>query len=301
MILAWIMPVHKALQTKMGINLTVDALVMFLLATPVQFWIGKPFFVAAYKAVRHKSANMDVLIVLGTMAAYVYSLISIFIGIFNPDFQVTIFFEISVLLITFVLFGRLLENIAKGKTSEALTKLLSLQADTAVVLTRGPDGEMIEDVIESKLIQKGDIVKVVPGERVPADGEVVFGHTSVDESMLTGESMPVSKRMGDSVIGGTINQAGLIHVKATKVGGDTALAQIIKLVEEAQTTKAPIQKFADRVSGMFVPAVVALATVTFLIWFILGISSALPSEWLADTNPFLFAFLKGIAVLVIAW
>jgi len=271
--------------------------ILFVLGTPVQFWIGKDFYVGGLKALRHGTANMDLLIVLGTSAAYFFSVFSVLYPLIEPAYKGEVFFETAALLITFVVLGRYLEAIAKGKTSNAIKRLLGLQAKTATLLT--PDGEEEEILID--LVEKNDIVLVRPGEKIPSDGLVIAGSSTVDESMLTGESMPVSKKEGDKVTGATINNEGLLKVRVTKVGKDTVLSQIIKLVEDAQTSKAPIQDFADRVSQYFVPAVVLIAIFDFFFWFALfelGIYN--PSNLPAGTSSFLFAFLLGISVLVIA-
>jgi len=271
--------------------------IVFLLSTPVQFWIGKDFYIGGFKALRHGTANMDLLIVLGTSAAYFFSVFSVLYPLIEPAFKGEIFFETAALLITFVVLGRYLEAIAKGKTSNAIKRLLGLQAKTATLLT--PNGEEKEIFID--LVEKNDILLVRPGEKIPSDGLVIAGSSSVDESMLTGESMPVSKKEGDKVTGATINNEGLLKIRVTKVGKDTALAQIIKLVEDAQTSKAPIQDFADRVSQYFVPAVVLIAILDFLFWFaLIELRIYDPSNLPAGTSSFLFAFLLGISVLVIA-
>ncbi|WP_106769733.1 heavy metal translocating P-type ATPase [Paenibacillus faecalis] len=236
-----------------------------ILATPVQFYIGKQFYVGAYTALRNKSANMDVLIALGTSAAYFYSLYLTLDWYFagasahhGPD----MYYETSAVLITLVVLGKLFETLAKGRTSEAIKTLMGLQAKTAVVVRDGQEMSIpIEQVI------KGDIVIIKPGEKVPVDGEVIEGTSAVDESMLTGESIPIEKKAGDTVIGATINKNGRLKIKATKVGKETALAQIIRVVEEAQGWKAKIQRVADVISGIFVPIVVAIAVVAFLVWF----------------------------------
>ena len=276
-------------------RLSLLGLILFVFSTPVQFWVGKNFYVNSYKALRHGSATMDVLVALGTSAAYFYSVFSWIYPVFEPSFNGEMFFETAALLITFIVLGRYLEAHAKGKTSDAIKKLMNLQPKTATLLT--PDGQ--EKVIPVELISVGDILLVRPGERIPTDGVIVQGSTSIDESMLTGESMPVFKEEGDEVIGGTINNEGLIKIKATKIGNETALAQIIKLVQEAQSSKAPIQAFADRVSQYFVPAVVLIAILDFVFWFSitsLGIYTDLPP----GTDSFLFSLLLAVAVLVIA-
>jgi P-type Cu+ transporter len=258
--------------------------VQMALATPVQFFIGKQFYVGAYKALKNKSANMDVLVVLGTSAAYFYSFY-LSIGTIGSDYHsVGLYFETSAVLITLIILGKVFEARAKGRSSEAIKKLMGLQAKTATVIRDGVETTIpLEDVVTD------DILFVKPGEKVPVDGEVLEGTSALDESMITGESVPVDKIVGDSVIGATINKNGFIKIKATKVGRETALSQIIKIVEEAQGSKAPIQRMADTISGIFVPIVVGIALVTFIIWYF----------W-ADPGNFPEALEKLIAVLVIA-
>lgn len=255
-----------------------------ILATPVQFIIGKQFYVGAYKALRNGSANMDVLVALGTSAAYFYSLYSAIQSIGSPTHMVELYFETSSILITLIILGKLFEAKAKGRSSEAIKKLMGLQAKTATVLRDG-----IEQKVPLENVLENDIVYVKPGEKVPVDGVVIEGSSAVDESMLTGESVPVDKAIEDPVIDSTINKNGFLKIKATKVGKDTALAQIIKVVEDAQGSKAPIQRLADKISGIFVPIVIVIAVITFLIWFI----------WVNPGN-FPVALEKLIAVLVIA-
>ncbi|TCK06844.1 UNVERIFIED_ORG: Cu+-exporting ATPase [Anoxybacillus amylolyticus] len=233
-----------------------------LLATPVQFYIGGPFYVGAYRALRNKSANMDVLVALGTSAAYVYSLYEAFRTLGNPDYMPRLYFETSAVLITLVLVGKYFEALAKGRTTEAISKLVSLQAKEATVIR---NGEEMKVPLEEVVI--GDTIVVKPGEKIPVDGMVIAGASSVDESMITGESIPVDKKEGDYVIGATMNTNGVLTIRAEKVGKDTALANIIKIVEEAQGSKAPIQRMADTISGIFVPIVVGIAVVSFLIWY----------------------------------
>jgi P-type Cu+ transporter len=242
-----------------------------ILTTPVQFWIGAKFYRSAYKALRHGSSTMDVLVMLGTTAAYTYSCISMFLALFNqdPDFRPFVFFETSTMLITFISGGRYLENKAKGRTSAALTDLMSLAPSMATIYTDAP-ACTLEKKIATELVEVGDIVKLVPGDKVPADGTVVKGSSSVDESAVTGEALPVLKQVGDPVIGGTVNGLGTFDMVITRAGKDTALSQIVRLVEEAQTSKAPIQAFADRVAGYFVPTVISLAVITFLVWMLLS-------------------------------
>ncbi|MDP5272501.1 heavy metal translocating P-type ATPase [Chengkuizengella axinellae] len=258
----------------------------FALATPVQFIIGRNFYIGAYKALRNKSANMDVLVALGTSAAYFYSLyltIEWTLGsaiVHAP----ALYYETSAVLITLIILGKLFEALAKGRSSEAIKSLMGLQAKTALVIRDGVEVNIpVEEVI------KGDIFIVKPGEKIPVDGEVVEGSSSIDESMLTGESIPVEKRTGDAVIGATMNKNGILQVRATRVGKETALAQIIKVVEEAQGSKAPIQRIADRISGIFVPIVVGIALVAFLIWY-----------FVITPGEFATALEIAIAILVIA-
>lgn len=257
--------------------------VQMVLATPVQFIIGRQFYVSAYKALRNGSANMDVLVVLGTSAAYFYSVYQAIITA-GEHHAANLYFETSAVLITLILLGKLFEAKAKGRSSEAIKKLMGLQAKTALVIR---DGAELVIPIEEVLV--GDTILVKPGEKIPVDGEVIAGNSAVDESMLTGESIPVDKVTGDSLFGSTINKNGSIKMKATKIGRDTALAQIIKVVEDAQGSKAPIQRLADKISGIFVPIVVGIAIVTFLVWFLV----VEPGE----VTPALEAL---IAVLVIA-
>ena len=254
------------------------------LATPVQLGIGARFYAGAYKALRSGSANMDVLVALGTSAAYFYSLYLTFRSLGHGEAHATLYYETSAVLITLILLGKLLEAIAKGRSSEAIKSLMGLKAKTATVLRDGR-----ETAVPAEEVAAGDVVLVRPGEKIPVDGIVLEGESAVDESMLTGESMPVTKRIGDPVIGATLNKHGMLTIRATKVGKETALAQIIRAVEEAQGSKAPIQRFADAISGVFVPAVVAIAALTFAVWF-----------FAADPGDAGGALEKAIAVLVIA-
>ncbi|GIO43980.1 heavy metal translocating P-type ATPase [Paenibacillus apis] len=256
-----------------------------ILATPVQFLIGGTFYIGAYKALRNKSANMDVLVALGTSAAYFYSLyLSLDSLSMSHGHTPQLYYETSSVLITLILLGKWFEVMAKGRSSQAIKTLMGLQAKTALVLKDGAEISVpIEEVVP------GDVIIVKPGEKIPVDGEVVFGTSAVDESMLTGESIPVEKREGDAVIGATVNKNGSLRIRATKVGRETALAQIIRVVEEAQGSKAPIQRVADVISGIFVPIVVGIALVTFLVWF-----------FIVEPGSFAGALEKAIAVLVIA-
>ena len=257
---------------------------LLALATPVQFWAGWRFYKGAWGAIKHGQANMNTLVVVGTSAAYLYSLVAtVAPGLFAGG-RADVYFDTSALIITLILLGRLLEARAKGRTNEAIKKLAGLQAKTARVVR---SGEEVDVPVEE--VEVGDVVVVRPGEKVPVDGRLVNGESAVDEAMISGEPIPVSKGVGDEVIGATINKSGSFRMEATKVGRDTALAQIIRMVEEAQGTKAPIQRLADKVSGVFVPIVVVVAIITFLIWWTIGPAPA-----------FTFALLNFVAVLIIA-
>jgi Cu+-exporting ATPase len=231
------------------------------LATPVQFYVGLDYYVGGFKSLRAGSANMDVLVAMGSSAAYFYSLAVLLF----PTLGGHVYFETSAMIITLIKLGKMLEARAKGRTSEAIKKLMGLRPKTARVVRDGAEADV---PIESVML--GDVLLVRPGERLAVDGVVIEGHSAVDESMLTGESLPVDKQPGDEVVGGTINKQGLLKFEATRVGAQTALAQIIRLVEQAQGSKAPIQRLADRVAGVFVPAVIGVALVTFLGWLIVG-------------------------------
>ncbi len=283
--LLWAMVSHFSFTSFIYLpDMLMNPWVQLALATPVQFFIGWQFYTGAYKALKNKSANMDVLVALGTTAAYVYSLYLSIDSIGSDAHMVELYFETSAVIITLIILGKLFEVRAKGRSSEAIKKLMGLQAKTALVLR---DGKEIEIPLEEVLV--GDIVSVKPGEKVPVDGEIVEGQSAVDESMLTGESIPVDKKTGDSVYGSTINKNGFLKMKATKVGKETALAQIIRIVEQAQGSKAPIQRLADKISGIFVPIVVGIAILTFLVWY-----------FIVDPGNFAQALVNLIAVLVIA-
>jgi Cu+-exporting ATPase len=263
----------------------------FALATPVQFIAGAQFYRGFYHAIKRRTGNMDTLIAIGTSAAYFYSLAATFI----PALASThVFYETAALLITFVILGKLLEARAKGKTSDSIKKLMGLAAKTARVVRGGAELDIpVEQVVV------GDLIVVRPGEKVPVDGVLTEGSSAVDESMLTGESIPVEKNAGDTVIGATINKLGSFRFRATKVGADTALAQIVKLVEDAQGSRAPVQRFADRISAVFVPAVIAAAFVTFLVWLFV-VPNFVPADFYGELTPFVKALLTGTAVIVIA-
>ncbi|UJR35789.1 hypothetical protein I4U23_028537 [Adineta vaga] len=252
-------------------GLSVENLIMFLLATPVQIISGRYFYVQAYKSLKHKSANMEVLIVLATTVAYVYSIVVVIINMIMRIPSPMAFFDVSPMLFMFVALGRWLEHSAKAKTSDALKKLLSLQPPQGTLVKLDETGKIIEEkVVLAQLIQRDDLLKVQPGETIPTDGRIIDGTTTCDESLITGESMPIDKTIGAQIVGGTKNLDGLIIMRATHVGQDTALKQIIRLVEDAQTSKAPIQQLADKVAGYFVPFVVSISLLTLIIYIILG-------------------------------
>jgi P-type Cu+ transporter len=264
----------------LGFEIPNGMMLLFVLATPVQFVVGWQFYRGAWSALRNGSANMDTLIAVGTSAAYFYSM---YIAFWANEKIAGQYFETAAILITFVVLGKLLENIAKGKTSEAIKKLMGLTPKIATVIR---DGKELQISIDE--VKEGDILLVRPGEKVPVDGEIISGASSIDESMITGESMPIEKTVGSQVIGGTINKHGSFKFKATKVGENTTLANIVRLIEDAQGKKAPIQRFADIISGYFVPIVVVISILTFVTWYVL----------LGQT--FAFALVNAIAVLVIA-
>ena len=333
--------------------LPVMSLISFLLATPVQFGLGKQFYVRAWRAVKHGGANMDLLVALGTSAAYAYSSYVVILQMALPDLVKgsAQFYETSAVLISFVLMGKWLEARAKGRTSDAIRGLIALQPTVAQIIEIPGDGKealgladdaakrakeqtrssMQEDdddemdsslesiafkkfakdastaasagerTVDTALLQRGDVLRVAPGQRFPADGVVLVGTTSADESALTGESMPVTKKMKSPVIGGTVNSGGGSPlILCTNVGSDSMLAKVVRLIEDAQVAKAPIQAYADKVSSVFVPFVVVAATITWIIWFICAKTNQIPNEWTSKEGDFLFSFLFGITVLVIA-
>lgn len=277
----------------------------FIITTPAQFWVGGRFYRNAYKSLKHGTATMDVLIVLGTSAAYLYSVLIMLAAAFNttPGYRPHLFFETSTMLFMFVSLGRYLENKAKGKTSAALTDLMALAPSMATIYTDAPACTQ-EKKIATELIEVGDTVKLIPGEKIPADGTVIKGSSSVDESAITGEALPVTKLVGDSVIGGTVNGLGTFDMIVTRAGKDTALSQIVRLVEAAQTSKAPIQAFADRVAGYFVPTVISLAVITLLVWGALSLclsEDSLPAMFHAHgTSKFSVCLQMCISVIVVA-
>ena len=281
-------------------GLYLQDLACLALTIPVQFGVGLRFYRTSWKAIKHGSATMDVLIVIGTSAAWIFSVFSMIARLFCVDASADVaseavaeasavarnmgmmrmtmpghctkpatFFDTTTMLFTFVSFGRFLENTAKGKTSEALSRLISLTPASATIYTDGAEGK-VEKKVASELVQRGDYVKVMPGDRIVADGVIIRGESTVDESMVTGEAIPVHKLAGSDVIGGTVNGTGTFDFLVKRAGKDTSLAQIVALVDEAQTSKAPIQAFADRVAGFFVPTVVGLGAFTFVAWMVIA-------------------------------
>ncbi|XP_022966151.1 probable copper-transporting ATPase HMA5 isoform X2 [Cucurbita maxima] len=302
MVFTYIPGIKDVLDAEVVNMMTVGELLRWVLSSPVQFIIGRRFYTGSYKSLRHGSANMDVLIALGTNAAYFYSVYMVLRSATSSDFKATDFFETSSMLISFILLGKYLEVLAKGKTSEAIMKLMKLVPETATLLTFDNDGNVIrEEEIDSRLIQKNDVIKVIPGAKVASDGVVVWGQSHVSESMITGEAKPVAKRTDDTVIGGTLNENGVLHVRATHVGSESALSQIVRLVESAQMAKAPVQKIADRISKFFVPMVIVLSLTTWLVWFLTGKYGGYPKSWIPSSmDSCELALQFGISVMVIA-
>ncbi|KAF8113171.1 hypothetical protein N665_0055s0035, partial [Sinapis alba] len=286
MVFMYIPWISQLLMFKVINMLNTGEIIRCVLATPVQFLIGWRFYYGSYKALRRGSANMDVLIALGTNAAYFYSLYSVLRAATSPDFKGEDFFETSSMLITFILLGKYLEVMAKGKTSDAISKLMKLSPDTAILLSLDNEGKVTgEEEIDGRLIQKNDVIKILPGVK----------------SMMTGEAKLVAKRKGDAVIGGTLNANGVLHVKVTKVGSESALAQIVRLVEAAQLAKAPVQKLADRISRFFVPLVISFSLLTWLLWFFAGKLHWYSESWIpASMDSFELALQFGISVMVVA-
>ncbi len=261
-------------------------LLQLVLAAPVQFWIGRHFYTGAIAAARHRTTNMNTLIALGTSSAFLYSIVATFFpAVFEiKGYSASVYYDTSATIIVLILLGRLFEARAKGRTSEAIKKLIGLQAKTARIVRGGVEADVpIEDVVVD------DILVVRPGEKVPVDGVITDGHSSVDESMVTGESLPIEKSAGDSVIGGTINKTGSFHFRAEKIGRETMLAHIIEMVQSAQGSKPPIARLADVIASYFVPAVIGIAVLTFIVWYLFG-----------PTPAFTYAILNFIAVLIIA-
>ncbi|CAA2979700.1 probable copper-transporting ATPase HMA5 [Olea europaea subsp. europaea] len=302
MVFMYLPGINHGLDTKIVNMLSIGEMLRWILSTPVQFIIGRRFYTGSYKALRLGSANMDVLIALGTNAAYFYSFYSILRAATSKSFKSTDFFETSSMLISFILLGKYLEVLAKGKTSEAIVKLMDLAPATATLLTLDNEGNLMnEEELDSRLIQKNDIIKITPGEKIACDGFVVWGQSHVNESMITGESRPVAKQKGDMVIGGTVNENGVLRIKATRVGSESALSHIVRLVESAQMAKAPVQKFADRISKFFVPLIIILSFGTWLAWFLAGELNSYPKSWIPTSmNSFQLALQFGISVMVIA-
>jgi len=274
------------LERWIGLARETNFFLQFLLATPVQFWSGWQFYVGFWKAAKHKTSDMNTLITVGTSAAYLYSLIVTFVPhrIMVKGLMMDVYYDTSAAIIVLILLGRLLEARAKGKTSEAIKKLIGLQPKTARVIRNGNEADIpVEEVVV------GEMVMVRPGEKIPVDGIVREGYSSVDESMVTGESLPVEKKIGDSAIGATINKTGTFKFEATKVGKDTVLAQIVRLVQEAQGSKPPIARMVDIIASYFVPVVISIAIITFVVWYLFGPHPALT-----------YGFLNFVAVLIIA-
>jgi P-type Cu+ transporter len=326
MVLDWIPGADAALglDTYVTGSLMVKGMLLFLLATPVQVYVGRVFFRAAIAGLRHGAANMSLLVILGTGAAYVYSVLAVIWAIaetpsgghdsHEPTVGNSHFFETATTILTFIVLGKYIAQIAKQRTSAAMSHLLEMQAETATLLELEEVTDINDDSkasiheprvlsekeVDACSLQPGDVVKVVRGSKIPADGVIVLGHAVVDESMLTGEAIPVNKKVGDSVIGATVNQEGMARVRITCVGQDTALSRIVRLMEQAQTDRAPIQDTADSISAVFVPIVVGVSVVSFLLWLILAVTDVVPDDWHEDESDFLFAFLFAITVLVIA-
>lgn len=289
MILTWLFdPMITGLRMDLNLTEQQSYIVLFLLATPVQFIAGFRFYAGAYRSLRNRKANMDTLIAMGTSTAWIYSTaVMISPSTFTGG---DIYFDTSALIITFILAGKYLESLSKTRASSAIKKLIGLRAKKATILQ---DGKEIE--VDAESVKVGDVVVVRPGEKIPVDGILIEGRTTIDESMITGESIPAEKMPGDRVVGATINRTGYIKFKAEKVGKDTVLSQIIKLVEEAQGSKAPIQRMVDKVASVFVPVVITIALATFLFWYLLGTNT-----WTVPGDHLIFSLISFVAVLVIA-
>jgi Cu+-exporting ATPase len=323
--------IAAALKHEVYSGIDVQTLILFALATPIQLTIGMHFLRLALRSLRHRNLGMDFLVALSTNSAYWYSVATVALAVVHPSSFVPVpFFETAAMLLTFVVLGKYLESLAKGRTSTALCHLMELQPAHAVLVeraggraegagsARGDAAEqglpasggsaappLVERTIAASLVQVGDTLRVRPGEQVPTDGVVARGTATVDESVITGESLPVLKRVGDVVVGSSINTDGSIYMRVTRVGQQTTLAQIVKLVEEAQTSKAPVQVFADKVAAMFAPFVVGCALLTFITWYSLCASGTLPPAWrvmgsIGTERHFVWSLFFSLAVLVIA-
>jgi len=339
MVLSYIPAAESGLMSPVvsGRGLTVGAVILLCLSTPIQFGVGQIFYRAAWKGLLHRNANMSLLVAIGTTAAYAYAVIALVQSAVDTSMSMSgsggdgggtdhpgghgdmpestgghstsmggeHFFETATTLITFVILGRYLEALAKGRTSEALTKLTSMQPQSAIRMLVDSTGAVTgEEEVPVSALRPNDVVKVKRGSAVPADGVVESGASSVDESFLTGESLPVDKKSGDAVIGSSINQEGQLLVRVTRASSESTLANILRLMEDAQGSKAPIQKFADKLSGVFVPAVIFIAVLSWAVWFGLERSGHIPDSWIADgggnDSGFMFSFLFGLSVVVIA-
>ncbi|CAH1763392.1 17908_t:CDS:2 [Entrophospora sp. SA101] len=301
-------PINDLLTYQIVTGLDVETLILFLLATPVQFILGYPFYLKGFKSLYYtRQANMDTLVALGTTVSYLGSMINVLIPIFRHSSEAGYqFFETSIFLITFIWLGRWMELKAKGKTFETITKLMELQPEKAILveITYDKENNMVTDEkeIDLELVQVGDILKVNPGARIPCDGKIYNGITTLDESMITGESIPITRTIDEPVITATVNLTSMIWMKAERVGSDTTLSRIIKLVQEAQSSKkAPIEELADKIAQVFVPTVISIAILDFLIWVALTNSGIVPSDWITDNlNNAVFSLFFAISVLVIA-
>ncbi|KAL7689585.1 putative P-type ATPase, heavy metal-associated domain, HMA, P-type ATPase, A domain superfamily [Plasmopara halstedii] len=305
MVFSNIAPIERKLALSIFPGISWQTSIVAILATPVQFYSARRFHTDAWKGLKNRVLGMSFLVSMGSNASYFYGLFSILRACLLTESSVANadMFMTSSMLISFVILGKFLESIAKGKTSEALSKLMELQVKSATLLIYSADGRRIQDekTVPIELVQRGDILKVVRGTAIPADGVIVYGEGWIDESMLTGESKIIKKVLDDRVLGATMNVDGLFHLRVTGVDNDTALSQIICLVEAAQTSKAPIQAYADYVASIFVPAVLGLSFFTFTIWYLLCILNMIPKSWIPVTDStFVFAFNFGIATLVVA-
>jgi Cu+-exporting ATPase len=301
MVLPMIEGIMEYMHARVGGVVEFGTLLAWIFATPVQFFFAAPMYYKAYKSVRSGSPGMECLIMLGTTAAYSYSVLAVALAWSRPDAKAEVFFETSAVLIAFVFLGKYLEELAKGRTSRALSKLMQLQPSSAILVETGEDGSGTETEIETELIEIHDTLKVLPGGKIPADGIVISGQSAVDESMITGESMPVEKRPGSELVCGTVNQNGVLMMKVSKVGEDTALSQIMRLVQDAQSSKAEIQKLADVLSGHFVKVVLLISTCTFITWLIVASQGWVePMYFGTDLDPPVFALVFAMSVLVIA-